>query len=396
MDAINRIMKTRKNLISKRTGMGDHMIADDVTDKVFPNVEKYIDIISSEGKLGDCIKNQYVTVDWIKTLIATKEWKYITKEKSLYQYFIDCDRIIKPNSQNIEEGEDETILYQYASGDMQFDFDDLTNEQIEAIKEAYIIVAKKSAYYRWFEYSWSYHGCHVRIYAPLYMKTKEEWGFYYIHLLNQLLKHIDEKHREVIMLHIDWSCCSITRGFAIPYNDGGVIYNEWHSEDELHTIQAEAELDKAFQHVQSQWYDELFNYYYKRFIKPKKRKELEAMGLVNDDHQWKYRYSMEEEWNFNENHPMVSGEDYNYNWRLSLVTTLMGIFNNEEIVRNICSVIYQYITPYKNHTYEEMIGNEFENKIIKRANFELEPSHIILKELWNDWNLKITIRPRIL
>ena len=105
---------------------------------------------------------------------------------------------------------------------------------------------------------------------------------------------------------------------------------------------------------------------------------------------------MEENWIFNENHPMVDGEVYNYNWRLSFVTTLMGVFNNDkDIVRKICAVIYKYIKPYKNHDYNEMLYNELEKKIFNRADFSLEPSHTILKELWNDWGLKITIRKNI-
>ena len=39
-----------------------------------------------------------------------------------------------------------------------------------------------------------------------------------------------------------------------------------------------------------------------------------------------------------------------------------------------------------------MLYDELEHKIFNRANFDLEPNHEILKELWNDWGLKIVIR----
>ncbi len=385
-------MQKRKNLISKRTGIGDHMRADMVTNLVFPNVEKYIDTINTENELGECIKNQYVSIEWIKILIGTENWKYVGKNKSLYEYFVDSDDVRKPDEQH---GLTEEDLYRYASGDMQFDFDDISQEQIDSLYKAFCICAKKNPCYHWFEKSWSGNGCHIRVFCKLEMKTKIEWGFWYIHLLNGILRHVD--NLEQIVYHIDWSCATVTRGFAIPYNESGPKVSEYYDENKIISIKDEDELDKIFNKYSYQWIDSLYMYFVKKFITPKKKKELKQMGLISEIEGNKYLYSMEEDWDFDENHPMVSGELYNYNWRLSLVTTLMGVFNkDEELVRNICAVIYKYIEPYKNHTYEEMIGNEFENKILKRANFELEPSHTILKELWNDWGLKITIRKKIL
>lgn len=382
----------RNNLISKKTGIGDHMIADEITDIIFPNEKKYNDIISNEQetKYGLCIKNQYRTIDWIKKIIALDQWGKIGKERSLYEYFVDCDNINKPNLKNYDNEEQ---LYDIASGDMQFDFDDLSDELIEDIKQAFITCGKKNPCYHWFEYSWSGHGCHVRVYAKLYMKNKLEWGFWYIHLLNGILKYVNKKNRTTIIEHIDWSCANVTRGFAIPYNKGGVLIGEKYNENEIVYIKNEDELDNIFKNVSFEWYDELYEYYTKKFINPHKKKQLIQMGIINEDEGFKYTYSMEEDWEFDENHPMVDGETYNYNWRLSLVTTLMGVFNKDkDIVRDICAVIYKYIREYKNHTYDEMLHNELEHKIFNRANFNLEPSHEILKELWNDWGLKIVIR----
>lgn len=386
-------MQKRKNLISKRTGISDHMIADNVVKICFPNAEVYNDIISRENnKTGQCIKNQYVTIDWIKTLIGTKTWKYVGKEKSLYQYFIDCDDIRKPNEKN-EYTEEE--LYKIASGDMQFDFDNLTEIQKDNIYKGFCICKEKSPCYHWFETSWSGHGCHIRVFVKLIMKTKLEWGFWYIHLLNGILKYIENP--DDIIEHIDWSCATVTRGFAIPYNENGPIVSEYYNEDNIIGIHNEDELDKIFKRYSYEWIDELYDHFIKNFLAPKKKKELQQMGLISNNEGYKYRYSMEDDWELNENHIKVSGETHDYNWRLSLVTTLMGVFNKDvKIVKDICSVIYQYIEPYKNHDYEEMIGNEFENKIMKSANFDLEPSHDILNELWNDWGLKIKIRPKIL
>ena len=395
---------TRRNLISKRTGLSDHMIADTVTDILFPKSERYVDTVKSdtnedEIRKRECIKNQYVSIDWIKKLIETKEWHYIGKNKALYEYFVDDDSIMKPNLVN---DEDEESLYKRASGDMQFDFDDLEDCIIEDIKRAFLEVSKKSSVYHWFEYSWSHSkkhvlsGCHVRIYVKLNIKSRNEWGFYYIHYLNALLKKVNDEYREKVIDHIDWSCCSVTRGFAIPYNEGGVFMGYTYNEDNIKACHDEDELDKAFKQFNSTWYDELFDYFVKKFINPSKKKELEKMGLLKETGEWHYLYSMDEDWDMDENHQLVSGEDYNYNWRLSLVTTLMGVFNNDkEIVRNICSVIYKYIRPYKQHTYDEMMNIELEKKIFPRADFELEPSAEMLKELAENWGLKITRRPRI-
>ena len=382
----------RRNLISKRTGIGDHMQADKVTDIVFPKAEKYIDTINTEDDLGECIKNQYVDIEWIKTLIGTEQWHNVGKVKSLYEYFVDCDDIRKPN---LKHGLTEDELYMNASGDMQFDFDDLNKDQIDNLYEAFKICSEKNPCYHWFEYSWSGHGCHIRCYVKLIMKTKLEWGFWYICLLNGILKYC--KEADDIISHIDWSCCSITRGFAIPYNEGGPKIGSGYDEDKIIGINNEDELDRIFNSASVQWGKELYDYFVDKFVISKKRKELKEMGLLKENEGYRYTYSLDQEWIMDKNHPIVNGEDYDYNWRLSLVTTLMGVFNKDvDLVRDICKVIYKYIREYKNHTYEEMIGNEFENKILKRANFDLEPNHTILKELWDNWGLKITIRPRIL
>lgn len=397
----------RCNLIGKKYGIGDHMPADKVTDILFPKAQKYTDITKRRDdvndepeKYGYCIKNQYVSINWIKQLIGTKGWKDVGKEKALYEYFVNDSSLMKPN---LENDSDEDYMYTRASGDMQYDFDDLEDYIIEDIKRAFLEVSKKNPSYNWFEYSWSHcnpehqlSGCHVRIYVKLNLKTKVEWGFYYIHFLNGLLKYVNEEYRNIVIEHIDWSCCSVTRGFAIPYNEGGVFMGYSFDENKVKGIQTEDELDKLFRHVNASWYDELFYYYTNKIIKPIKRKELEKLGMLKQDGEWSNIYSMEDDWEFDENHPTVSGEIYNYNWRLSLVTTLMGVFNKDkEIVRSIVSVIYKYIRPYKQHTYEEMIGNELEKKIFRRGNFELEPSHEMIKELRDNWGLKIKISKNI-
>lgn len=382
----------RRNLISKRTGIGDHMPADKVTDICFPHIDRYMDIINSNNELGECIKNQYVSIEWIKKIIGTNNWKYVGKNKSLYQYFVDSDDNRKPNEQH---GLTEEELYKYASGDMQFDFDDISDCLIEELYKSFMICGEKNPCYHWFETSWSGHGCHIRVYCKLIMKTRLEWGFWYVHLLNGILKHVE--HIDEIIKHIDWSCATVTRGFAIPYNEGGVKTNPNYNEDKIIGINNEDELDNLFNKYSYQWNDDLYDYFIKKFVNPKKKKELQKIGLIPEVEGNKYLYSMDEDWEFDENHPIVSGEIYNYNWRLSLVTTLMGVFNRDiDLVKEICSVIYRYIGEYKNHTYEEMIGNEFENKILKNANFDLEPNHAILRELWDDWGLKISIRRRIL
>ena len=394
----------RRNLISKAYGITDHMPADKVTDILFPKAERYEDISRTDDEgnpiYGQCIKNQYVSIDWIKELIKSEGWKNVGKEKAVYEYFVDCDSIMKPNLVNYQDNEVE--LYSVASGDMQFDFDDLQDEIIEEIKNAFIKTSADKRSYHWFEYSWSHckeHdlcGCHVRIFVRLNLKTKVEWGFYYHHFLNCLLLNIKKKYRDEVIKHIDWSCCSVTRGFAIPYNDGGVLIGNTFDEEKINGFKTEDELDSAFKYVNGFWIDEIFEHYMKKFVNPNKRKELEELGLVAYTGEWNNTYKMEGDWEFDENHCLVSGEEYNYNWRLSLVTTLMGVFNQDkEIVRAICSVIYKYIKPYKNHTYEEMIGNELEKKIFRRANFELEPSHQMIKELKDNWGLNIKISPHI-
>lgn len=397
----------RYNLIGKKYGIGDHMPADKVTDIIFPNVVKYEDIIKrgddvtgEPEKYGSCIKNQYASINWIKTLIGNEHWKGVGKEKALYEYFVNDSSLMKPN---LENDLDEDYMYTRASGDMQYDFDDLEDYIIEDIKRAFLEVSKKNPSYNWFEYSWSHSnpehelsGCHVRIYVKLNLKTKVEWGFYYIHFLNGLLKYVNEEYRNTVIEHIDWSCCSVTRGFAIPYNEGGVYMGYSFDENKVKGVKSEDDLDKLFKHVNCSWYDEMFYYYTNKIIRPNKRKELEKMGFLRTDDEWSNIYSMEDDWEFDENHPTVSGEIYNYNWRLSLVTTLMGVFNKDkDIVRNIVSVIYKYIRPYKQHTYEEMIGNELEKKIFKRGNFDLEPSHEMIKELSENWGLKIKISKNI-
>lgn len=398
---------TRCNLISKKIGIGDHMPLDNVCRILFPKAEVYEDVVKrkdevngEDEKIGKCIKNQYVSVDWIQKLISTKEWSGVGKEKAVYQYFVNDFSLNKPN---LENDPSEEYLYTRASGDMQYDFDDLEDYVLEDIKRAFLEISKKSPVYRWFEYSWSHNnpnhtlsGAHVRIFTKLNLKTKVEWGFYYIHFLNGLLKYVNEEYRDIVIEHIDWSCCSVTRGFAIPYNKNGVYLGYSYDESKIKGIESEDELDALFKHVNPSWYEELFDYYVNKIIKPNKKVELQKMGLLKKDGEWSYTYSMEDDWCFDENHPLVSGEEYDYNWRLSLVTTLMGVFNQDkEIVTRICEVIYSYIKPYKQHTYDEMINNELKKKIFKRGNFELEPSHEMIKELRENWGLNIKISKKI-
>ena len=86
----------------------------------------------------------------------------------------------------------------------------------------------------------------------------------------------------------------------------------------------------------------------------------------------------------NENVVEQSGELFDYNWRLKCVTALMSIYDGDkEKVREACKYIYSYIKPYKNHTYEEMLNDELENKILRNGNMTLTPSNEVIEDLEN-------------
>ena len=60
-------MQKRKNLISKKTGIGDHMTADLVTDIIFNKAERYLDVI----KKG--ILETYIDMTESEVLLYLKE-----------------------------------------------------------------------------------------------------------------------------------------------------------------------------------------------------------------------------------------------------------------------------------------------------------------------------------
>lgn len=392
-------MKIANNLISKPYGIDDHMPADKCTDLIFPQSEKYMDIVKraneetgEEEEYGPCIKNLYKSDEWIKALIKTEQYSYVGKDKSLYLYCIDYDGICKPTGINFSEEE----LYKLSNGVFYFDFDHIDKQLICEIKMAFDKAKRKNKCYQWFEYSWSGHGCHIRCHVNFVMKSKLEWGFYYFHLLNGIVNNVYIDYRQKVIESIDWRCATITRGFSIPYNKNGVYESEFYDPEEISPITTIEELEKVFNYYKETWEDEIYEHFLNAFVKKEKNRQLKLLFKdIDNEKGWKYRYVFDN-WDFNVDHKMVDGETYDYNWRLSLVTTLMGVFNKDKnMVRDICKVIYKYIKPYKNHTYNEMINNELERKIFNRANFDLEPSHNILKELWDDWGLQVKIYKNI-
>lgn len=362
------------NLISKRIGIDDHFPIDKYSKAMFPNNEIYDDVISNEPlKYGQCMKNVYRSDEWIKAWIKHEWNKQIDKEHAYYVYNIDYDGIGKPVKKYVENNDVE-ILYKRANGVMYYDFDNIDKETINIIKDAYKFVSMKEHAFQWFEVSSSGKGCHIRLKYKLKYKNKIEWQFIYMYFLDALLKKISESIDISEWFNngvLDWSCASVTRGFVMPYNENGVIENEHYEEDYNLPYKSLKDLNI------------LINAYcFGAWNKEIRDKFLHNIGQHKNinDKRFVSHYEIDKV-NINEMQ-MQSGEKFNYNWRLKCVTTLMNLYDyDKDKVRNACKLIYSFITPYKNHTYEEMIGYELENKIFANGNMELSPSQDIINDL---------------
>lgn len=361
------------NLVSKRTGIGDHFMADKFTKIMFTDATEYIDTINTDGDKGKCIKNQYVTDEWLMAWIKCNANKTLGKPNSFYVYNVDYDGLYKPNMKSLDNmllGDDH--LYSYANGVMYFDFDNLDKDKVEIIRQCFINISSKHKAFQWFETSWSGEGCHIRTQFELKFKKKTEWMFLYMYFLNIIMlevsKHIKNTDSWYDDNTIDWSCASIGRGFAIPYNENGVTYNE--EFDKSNNMYDSADdFNMIGNYIMQFWNSKILEKFTKKIgkkkqIKPKIVKTYSVTGIDTDKPQ------------------MYDGEMFDYNWRLKCVTTLMGIYGGDkDKVRTACKYIYSYIKPYKDHTYEEMIYNELENKIFRNGNMQFGIFHSIIKDL---------------
>lgn len=382
MDDILNDMKN-KNLISKRVGICDHMPANKYTRIVFNKATEYWDLVRNptpdediEKCYGRCIKNQYVNDEWLCDWIKSSTNKRIGKNNAFYVYNVDYDGIIKPMDKYMH---DEKLLYQYANGVMYYDFDNLNPDIVDDIQQCFLNTCNKHKNFQWFERSWSGNGCHIRLKFDLKLHHKVEWMYLYMHYLNIIINEISKvidvsNWNETV---IDWSCATIERGFAIPYNENGVIMNEQH--DSSVNYNDIEEFNMMANWFIPTWNDYIRERFFKKIDKPmtKKRalKSKYTVTSVSDDGLNTYQ-----------------GEKFDYNWRLKCVTTLMCIYDGDkDKVREACKHIYQHITPYKNHTFDEMIGNELEEKIFRNGNMELGVSHEIIDDLRNYFGFEFGI-----
>ena len=366
------------NLISKRIGINDHFPIDKYSKAMFPNNEVYNDIIKNEtetekANYGKCMKNVYRTDEWIKEWIKHPWNKELGKENAYYVYNISYSGIGKPVKKYIDD-KDIDILYERANGVMYYDFDNIGKENVDIIRKCFFHVGFKHHSFQWFETSWSGNGCHIRIEYQLKFNNKIEWQFIYMHYLNELMKEISNYIDTTTWYEdntIDWSCATITRGFAIPYNECGVTENDhfelcslpYKTFKEMEMLinayafgyWNKAITDKFLKHINQNNYNEYNNKFINTY-------NVERIDLNNVKEQ--------------------SGERFDYNWRLKCVTTLMNIYEGDkEKVRNACKFIYHFIKPYKNHTYDEMINNELENKIFANGDMTYNASKDIIDDL---------------
>lgn len=365
------------NLISKRIGINDHFPIDRYSKAMFPNKEIYNDIIKNEtetekANYGPCMKNVYRSDEWIKEWIKHPWNKEIGKENAYYVYNISYSGIGKPVKKYVDD-KDIDILYERANGVMYYDFDNIGKENVEIIKKSFLLICQKHKCFQWLETSWSGNGCHIRIEYQLKFNNKIEWQFIYMHYLNELMKEISNYIDTTTWYEdntIDWSCATITRGFAIPYNENGVVMNNSFSEYSMpYKTMKEMEIlinayinywnksifDKFLKHINQNDYTEYNNKFINTY-------NVEKIDLSNVKEQ--------------------SGERFDYNWRLKCVTTLMNIYEGDkDKVRNACKFIYHFIKPYKNHTYDEMINNELENKIFANGDMTYKASKDIINDL---------------
>lgn len=363
------------NLLGKRTGMTDHFRADYRTKIMFPDAEEYIDIVNNDGDTGLCIKNRYVSDEWLKAWIKCIGNKEIGKENAFYVYNIEYDGIDKPAEKYIDEDDlikKECILYERANGVMYIDFDNICKETVDIIEKCFIDIGAHVKTLQWFERSWSGGGCHIRINVELKLYHKVEWMFIYMYHLNILLKEIN-KYTDTSMWTsnnvIDWSCASISRGFAIPYNENGVIENKYFYKHKFANYDNADEFNEIANYLMSEFDDKIRDKFLTKINK--RQHNVSRMHKTYDVKSINDKY-----------HRMVDGEQFDYNWRLKCVTTLMALYDNDkDKVRHACGYIYSYIKPYKNHSYVEMIGNELENKIFRNGDFSLGINHMIIKDL---------------
>lgn len=367
------------NLISKRIGINDHFPIDRYSKAMFPENDVYVDVIKnatekSEANYDRCMKNVYRSDQWIKEWIKHPWNKEIGKANAYYVYNVHYDGIGKPVKKYIDE-RDDTILYQRANGVMYYDFDNVGKDVVEIIKKSFDIVSSRHHCFQWFERSWSGEGCHIRIKYNLKFNIKAEWQFVYMHYLNELMKEIS-KHIDTSTWYddntIDWSCATITRGFAIPYNEQGVHESTCFEESyniKYDTMEQLQVLINAYS----------FGYWNKSI----KEKFLHNIHYYNyNEYNQKFINVYDVEGIDISKMSEQSGERFDYNWRLKCVTTLMNVYDGDkDKVRNACRLIYHFIKPYKNHTYEEMIGYELEEKIFANGDMTYNASESIINDL---------------
>lgn len=375
-----------RNLISKRIGINDHFPIDRYSKAMFPENPIYEDIIKNateteKANYGQCMKNIYRSDEWIKGWIKHEWNKSIGKENAYYVYCVDYTGIGKPSKKYVDEN-DIDILYERANGVMYYDFDNIGKEKVDILRQCFINLGFKYHAFQWFETSWSENGCHIRINTQLKYYHKIEWQFIYMYYLDifmkEVISYIEEANEWFDNNIIDWSCATITRGFAIPYNENGVIENEYF---ELSSMPYRSKKD-----IETLIYSFTYGYWHKSIT----NKFWHNIGKYNnkENNRFKSYYSIDKV-DVN-NIKEQDGEYFNYNWRLKCVTTLMNIYEGDkEKVRNACKFIYSFIKPYKNHTYEEMIGNELENKIFANGDMTYNASHEIIEDLEKYFGFKI-------
>lgn len=361
------------NLISKRIGIDDHFPIDRYTSKLFPDSVIYEDIVKNDPpEYGKCIKNVYKSDEWIKCWIKSDCNKLLGKNKSLYVYNVSYDGVSKPTKKHVED-HDIRELYKRTNGVIYFDFDNINREIADIIKVAFHLASSKHREFQWFEYSWSGEGCHIRSKWKPLLYNCVEWQFNYMNLLNELMicisKHIDTNDWYNNNI-IDWSCSNITRGFAIPYNKDGVDDSKYFELCDR-PYKNERELEILANIYLDYWHPEI------------RKKFLHNIGIRKNEinnQRFTSCYSVNKV--SIENVEMQEGTRFDYNWRLKCVTTLMNIYEGDkDKVRNACKFIYSFIKPYKNHTYEEMIGDELENKIFANGDMTYNASIEVIEDL---------------
>lgn len=368
-----------RNLISRRVGVDDHFPINKYSRAMFPENDVYTDIVktsNNEYEQGDCMKNVYRSDEWIKHWIKHKWNREIGKAGAYYVYNVDYDGIGKPVKKYVEN-KDIDILYERANGVMYYDFDNIGHDGVELLKKTFRSLSSKHKCFEWFETSWSGTGCHIRIRYDLKFKHRIEWQFVYMFYLDEIMRDAmhefyTETGKDISCWFddntIDWTCATITRGFAIPYNETGVIESEYF-EPYCMPYKTKHDLEVLI-------YAYTYDYWNKKIVE----KFWHNIGHEHTEHRFKKDYvinciNMEKA-------TQQEGERFNYNWRLKCVTTLMNIYEGDkDKVRDACKYIYSFIKPYKNHTYDEMINDELENKIFANGDMTYNASNDVIDDL---------------